>query len=108
MPKSAEYEREYEKLSEIFREVEKSKRELVEGLIEDAAFLKSENHALKEVLDKTGMVKFHPTDNSLQKKTPAADQYLKNVNTYATVIKTLNGVLSKNILDDDDELGVYE
>ncbi|WP_163583292.1 hypothetical protein [Gracilibacillus saliphilus] len=108
MPKSAEYQKEFEKLTEIFKDVEDSKRKLVEGLIADAAFLKSENHALKQVLDKTGMVKFHPNDSTLSKKTAAADQYLKNVNTYSTVIKTLNGVLNKNILDDDEDLSEYE
>lgn len=107
MPKGDFYEKELAKLTDIFKEVEFSKRELVEGLIQDAAFLKAENMELKTVMEKTGMVKFHPTDSTLQKKTAAADQYLKNVNTYSNVIKTLNGILNKNILEDDDDLDDY-
>lgn len=108
MSKNAIFQQEREKLFEIFSEVEESKRKLVEGLIEDAAFLKSENHALKSNLSKTGMVIYHPTNNQLQKPVEAAKQYLKNVNSYSVIIKTLNGVLNKNILDDDDDMDEFE
>lgn len=104
MQKQAEYQKELEKLETIFQEVEEPKRRLVEGLIEDAAFLKAENFALKQQITQTGMVKIHPTHPDIQKPIEAAKQYLKNVNSYAVVIKTLNGVLSKNIIDPDDGL----
>ncbi|GGJ61933.1 hypothetical protein [Virgibacillus salexigens] len=108
MSKRAVYEKEKEKLTEIFSDVEESKRQLVEGLIEDACFLKSENHDLKLLLSDTGMVNIHPTRKELQKPVEAAKQYLKNVNSYAVIVKTLNGVLNKNIIDDDDELSEFE
>ncbi|KON86603.1 hypothetical protein AF332_07070 [Sporosarcina globispora] len=108
MSKKEIYQKEEEKLTEIFAEVEDSKRRLVEGLIEDAAFLKSENFALKETLSETGMVNFHPQQKQMQKPVEAAKQYLKNVNSYAVIIRTLNGVLNKNILDDEDELSDFE
>lgn len=107
MSKRAIYEKEKKKLTEIFSDVEESKRKLVEGLIEDACFLKSENHDLKLSLTETGMVIFHPTKKELQKPIEAARQYLKNVNSYSVIIKTLNGVLHKNILDDDDDLDEF-
>ena len=108
MSKRAVYDSEKKKLTEVFSNVEESKRKLVEGLIEDACFLKSENHDLKATLTETGMVNFHPTKKELQKPVEAARQYLKNVNSYAVIIKTLNGVLNKNILEDDDELSEFE
>lgn len=108
MPKSDEYQKELVKLTEIFADVDISKRKLIEGLIEDAAFLKAENASLKESLGATGMVKIHPQHPELQKPVEAARQYLKNVNSYAVIIKTLNGVLSKNMIEDEDELGEFE
>jgi regulator of replication initiation timing len=108
MSKSDEYQKELDKLTEIFADVEDSKRKLVEGLLEDAAFLKSENYELKQFLKETGMVNIHPQHKQLQKPIEAARQYLKNVNSYAVIIKTLNGVLNKNILEDDDELSDFE
>lgn len=108
MDKSALFQQERDKLLEIFQDIEESKRKLVEGLIEDAAFLKAENHILKQLLNKTGMVIVHPTNNQLQKPTEASKQYLKNVNSYSVIIKTLNGVLGKNFIDDDDDLSDFE
>lgn len=108
MIKSEEYQKELTKLNEIFRDIDPSKKKLVEGLIEDAAFLKAENATLKESISQTGMVKIHPEHPELQKSTEAAKQYLKNVNCYAVVVKTLNSVLQMNIPEEDDGLGEYE
>jgi regulator of replication initiation timing len=106
--KSDLYNQELAKLTEIFKDVEVPKRQLVEGLIEDAAFLKAENDVLKQTIAKTGMVKIHPEYPELQKPTEAGKQYLRNINSYSVVIKTLNGVLSKNVLEDDDDLSDFE
>lgn len=108
MDKQKVYEQELKKLREIFQEVEEPKRKLVEGLIEDAAFLKAENYELKQILKETGMVKVHPEYTDLQKTTEAARQYLKNVNSYSIVIKTLNSVLSKNLIEEDEDLAEFE
>lgn len=108
MEKSSVYKAEFEKLTEIFKDVEESKRKLVEGLIQDAAFLKAENFALKRILEKTGMVKTHPEKLELQKPMPAAKEYRQNLNSYSVVIKTLNGVLQKGIVEEDDDLDEFE
>lgn len=108
MSKSEIYQQEHAKLTEIFADVEEGKRRLVEGLVEDAAFLRAENYELKQTLKETGMVSIHPQHKQLQKPVEAARQYLKNVNSYSMIIKTLNGVLSKNVLDEDDGLDQFE
>lgn len=108
MSKSEVYQKELAKLTEIFQEIEPSKAKLVQGLIEDAAFLKAENHVLRESLAQTGMVKFHPQHPDIQKPIEAAKQYLKNAGIYAVVIKTLNGILNKSVIEEEDELSEYE
>lgn len=108
MSKQIEYQKELAKLTEIFREVDPSKAKLVEGLIEDAAFLKAENFVLKRQITETGMVKIHPQHPEIQKPIETAKQYLKNINSYAVVIKALNGVLSKGIIEEDEELNEFE
>jgi regulator of replication initiation timing len=108
MPKSEVYQRELAKLTEIFKDVDVSKRKLVEGLLEDAAFLKAENEHLRKSIAVTGMVKIHPDHPDLQKPIETAKQYLKNINSYAVVIKTLNGVLNKNMIEEEDELSEFE
>lgn len=108
MSKTDVFQKELDKLTEIFQDVEEPKRKLVEGLIEDAAFLKAENHDLRQSLSVTGMVKVHPQHPEIQKPVEAARQYLKNVNSYAVVIKTLNGILNKSAIEEDDELSEFE
>ena len=108
MLKSEIYQKELTKLQEIFKDIEEPKQTLVEGLVEDAAFIFTENHILKKSLAESGMVKVHPDHPNIQKQTEAAKQYLKNVNSYSVIIKTLNSVLSKGILDDDYDLGEFE
>lgn len=102
MVKDEAYKMELSKLNEIFKDVDESNKKLVEGLIQDAAFLYAENYFLKQTLKKTGMVKVHPKNEALQKVIPAAKEYRQNLNSYSIVIKTLNSVLQKKIEDDDD------
>lgn len=97
------YHQEREKLREIFGSVDPAKAKLVDGLIEEAAFLKAQNEALRESLAETGMVKIHPTHKDIQKPVETARQYRQNLNSYAVVIKTLNGVLHKDAVEEDDD-----
>lgn len=108
MEKSQVYKREFEKLKELFKDVEESNKKLVEGLIEDAAFLYVENYMLKQSLEKTGMVKFHPNNATMQKNLPSAKEYRQNLNSYAVVIKTLAAILQKKIDLNDDDLEEFE
>ena len=108
MSKGDVYQKERIKLTKIFADVEPAKAQLVEGLIEDAAFLLAENHELRSIIGTTGMVKVHPQHPDIQKSTEAAKQYLKNVNSYSVVIKTLNGVLNKGIVEDEEDLSEFE
>lgn len=101
------FNKELTKLREIFRKVDPEKAELVDGLIQDAAFIKSENYELRSRLSETGMVEFHPSNPRLQRTVEAAKQYLKNVNSYAVIVKTLNGVLMKDVIEDEDEFDKF-
>lgn len=107
MEKSEVYQIEHAKLQEIFKDVEPAKAKLSEELINIAAFLKAENYVLMRLIEQTGMVRINPKNANQQEKLPSGDQLLKNINSYAVVIKTLNGILSKNLLDEDDEFEKY-
>ena len=77
-----------EKLAEdLGADIEEPKRQLVEGLIQDAAFLFAENHVLKEAISQTGMIKVHPQHPDIQKPIETAKQYLRNINSYAVIVK---------------------
>jgi hypothetical protein len=108
MTKKEVYNKEVKKLNEIFSDVDDSYKKLVEGLIQDAAFLYAENYELKQTLDKTGMIKIHPANPNLQKPLPIAKEYRQNLNSYSIVIKSLSNILQRKIDDDDDDMGEFE
>ena len=105
--KNCNYQEERERLMELFKEVEPAKAKLAEGLIEEAAFLRVQNQALRETLVETGMVKIHPQHLLIQKPVETARQYLKNVNSYSVIVKTLNSILQKNFLAEEDEFDAF-
>lgn len=107
MKKEYVYKLEHEKLTEIFKEVDEGKQKLVEGLIQDASCLYAENYELRNLINEIGMLKVNPNNRSMQKQTEAGKQYLKNINSYSVIIKTLNGILQKNAIDDDDEFDTW-
>lgn len=102
------YNEELKKLNELFVNVDEDKKKLAEGLVQDAAFLFAENYDLKQLLNKTGMVKVHPEHPELQKTVLAAEQYRKNLNAYAPVIKVLSAIMDRKIDDDNDDMEEFE
>jgi hypothetical protein len=108
MTKNEAFDKELEKLNGIFVDVDESYKKLVEGLIQDAAFLYAENYVLKETLKQTGMIKIHPTNSTLQKPLPIAKEYRQNLNSYSIVIKSLSNILQRKIDDEDDDMNEFE
>lgn len=108
MTKKEAYNKEINKLNEIFSDVDESYKKLVEGLIQDAAFLYAENYVLKQILEQTGMIKIHPDNPSMQKPLPIAKEYRQNLNSYSIVIKSLSNILQRKIDDDDDDMDEFE
>ena len=70
-------EKEKAKLRELFQDVEPTKASLVEGLIDDAAFLKAENQVLRQLIRLTGFIRAHPDHPTVQRTVPELTQYLK-------------------------------
>lgn len=91
---------EYKRIKVLFNNVESSKSELVDNLIHQAAFMKVELDVLQEQIKKHGAVQV--SNKGLQRQTEAAKYYTKLINSYSTIIRTLNSVMGKNTDDDDD------
>jgi regulator of replication initiation timing len=102
MEKKTVYDQERMRLTEVFGEIDEKQKRLIETLIDEAAFLVAENSVLKKHLEQTGMVVFHPSNPNLQKQVPTATQYLKNLNAYTVVIKTLATILNKQPPEEED------
>src|SRR5690554_4095840 len=96
---------EYERLKKLFASVDPTKTELVDNLLNEAAFMKIQLSNLQEQIKRYGAVQI--SNKGTQRPTEAAKYYTKLVNSYGTVIKTLNSIMGKNMVDDDDEFDEF-
>lgn len=96
---------EYERLKALFKDVEPTKVELVDELLHKAAFIKCELDGLEILIKKYGTVERSNKGNvreSIYYKT-----YLSTVNVYQGIVRTLNTVIGKNVIDVDDEFDEF-
>lgn len=96
---------EYERLKKLFVNVDESKSELVDELLKKASFLISELDTLEKQVAKYGAVEKSNKGNvrtSIYYKT-----YLSTLNVYQTIIKTLNSIMGKNVIEEDDEFDEF-
>ena len=101
MDRKQKYEKEFERLKQIFSELEQNELELIQGLLEETAYQKVTLCEMREIMSETGMLLIHPKDNTKQKALPIANEYRRTANIYALNIKQLYSLLHK--LDNEQE-----
>lgn len=78
------------KLKKIFKDMEKNKKNLVDGLLNEAAFLVCLQSECKKILREEGVnVETINATQSFLKEHPSAGTYLNSVSKYNAIIKTL-------------------
>ena len=105
MSKIKKVNNEYERLRSLFSSVDPTKAELVDNLINEAAFMCVQLEQLREQIKTHGAIQF--SNKGGQRQTEAAKYYTKLINSYGTVIKTLNSIMGKNMIDEDDEFDEF-
>jgi len=105
MGKMNEISMEYERLKSLFKSVDQTKAELVDNLLNEAAFMKVQLSNLRKQIETYGAIQI--SNKGAQRQTEAAKYYTKLVNSYGTVIKTLNSIMGKNVMDEDDEFDKF-
>ena len=96
---------EYERLKSLFKDVDGNKSQLVDELLKKAAFLKDQLDDLEKEINKYGAI-LHYSDGS-SKQSPAYKTFLASVSAYQAIIKTLNGILGTDVIDEDDEFDEF-
>ena len=95
---------EYERLLELFKDVDEAKRKLIDGLLQKAAFLKTQLDALEEEIRAHGSLK---EVKGQYEVSIAYKTFLSSLVIYQNVIKTLNSIMGKNMIDEDDEFDEF-
>ncbi len=105
MSKMKDVSLEYERLKSLFKSVDQTKADLVDNLLNEAAFMKIQLSNLRLKIQTHGAIQF--SNKGGQRQTEAAKYYTKLVNSYGTIIKTLNSIMGQNILEEDDEFDEF-
>lgn len=96
---------EYERLKVLFDNVDKNKAELVDELLKKAAFIIVEIDELEVKVKREGTIQYSNKGNTRQN--PTYKTYLVSINSYQTIIKTLNSIMNNNAVDNDDEFDEF-
>lgn len=96
---------EYNRLLQLFKDVDENKTKLIEELLMKAAFLKVQLDELEVSLKKHGAIQFSNKGNA--RETVNYKTYLKTLTVYQGIIKTLSIVMGRNTIDNDDEFDEF-
>ena len=86
-----------EKLDEIFKDVETNKKELINPLLDDIAFLEERMEELK----KMPFIRIHPKDPTKQKVTKAAKLYKEHSQSYMNAIRMVYSMINGHEIEED-------
>ena len=95
MDKDKAIQKEKQKLRQIFKEIPEDKKDLVEGLIENAAFMRVTLEILAKDIAENGPVITAVNGNGFEvtRENPAQKSYTSMVQKYSGVIEQLNKML---------------
>ncbi len=96
---------EYDRLKCLLNNIDESKVVLCDELLKKASFLKVELNRLESHIIKNGVMETSTRGNtriSNQYKT-----YLTSLGVYQSLIRTINNVVGKSLVDEDDEFDEF-
>lgn len=105
---SLDVQKEYERIKALFNGCDENQLKLLEGTIWEAARLRVELDDLHNLVKKTGLIKIHPDNPSMQKELPVSKLIVKARANYLNYIAKLSNILGKNIDEEDDDLDEFE
>lgn len=100
--KQTEHDKELAKWTELFTGTTPEIQKAAEGLIKKAAYIHSLCWELEDVINKSGAIKIHPDNPTMQKEVPAVKEYARLAESYANMVNKLNGLRSRNLSDSED------
>jgi len=105
--KAKKIKAELTRLKKVFKDLPEDKRKIVDGLIQEAAFMRATLEETREIIDREGVIElFEQGAQRFLREHPATKVYASLVNRYSAVIKQLIDLLpdSKGADNGADEL----
>ncbi len=92
---------EYQRLNKLLDNVDESKKTLTDELLKKASFLKVELNRLELSIKKVGTMQTSNKGNI--RINPSYKIYLQTIGVYQSLIRTINTIIGKSVIDEDDE-----
>lgn len=99
---------EIERLKSKFVGADENKIEILDSLIEQAAYEKLYLRKLNKQAIETGLVKVHPDNANIQQSLPVSKEIAKHSATLTNIMDKLMKHLAVEFDDEDDDLDEYE
>lgn len=103
--RKSKIKKEQKRLEEIFKNIDTSKKKIVEKLIEDAAFMGVTLEETRQIIARDGVIETYQNGENQKgvKKSSAVEVYDKMVNTYSRVVKQLCDLIPERVIFDPEE-----
>lgn len=101
----ADVKEEYEHLKNLFKDLDEAKVSLIDELLKQTAFLTVELKEMNKIISKEGPLQYSNKGNVRESQTYKT--YLKSLGIYQGIIKTLNSIAGKSVIDEDDEFDEF-
>lgn len=96
-PKEKEIKKEISRLNRIFKDLEKNKKSVAEGLVQEAAFMRVTLRELKDDINSNGAIdEMQQGEYSILRESPTVKTYNTMIQRYTTVCKELFSLLPKD------------
>ncbi len=97
---------EYQRLLLLVKDVDETKKQLLDELLKKAAFLKVKMDLLQEAINEKGTMQRYKKTGEL-KMSQRYKVYLASLATYQQILKTINNIIGKNKAEEDDEFDEF-
>lgn len=104
MPEQKDVKKEITRLKKIYKDIDEQKLKTVDGLIEEAAFMRCTLRDLKVIIAESGVIDEMPQgEYSILREHPAVKTYNATIQRYSTIIKQLIDLLPKEVQKEVDD-----
>ena len=104
LTKDEKIKKEIRRLKRIYKDLTGKKKQVAEGLVNEAAFMRATLEELKKLIDENGPIDEMPQgDYSILREHPAVKTYNTMIQRYSGVMKQLSDLLPKEVPREDDD-----
>ncbi|MFS0864116.1 hypothetical protein [Fredinandcohnia sp. 179-A 10B2 NHS] len=102
--KEKEIKKEINRIKKLFKDLSKDSKQVAEGLIEEAGFMRATLNELKQDIKQNGAIdEMQQGDYSITRESPSIKTYNTMIQRYTTVWKAISDLLPREVPKPEDD-----